>query len=53
MWFQLRDRCFIEMKDDAARLANLEALVAEYPDKEYYSRIVALYQIAVRRTTAW
>jgi tetratricopeptide (TPR) repeat protein len=44
MWFQLRDRCFIEMKDDAARLANLETLVGEYPDKEYYGRIVALYQ---------
>jgi len=44
MWFQLRDRCFIEMKDDASRLANLEALVGEYPDKEYYGRIVALYQ---------
>jgi tetratricopeptide (TPR) repeat protein len=44
MWYQLRDRCFIEMKDDAARLANLETLVAEYPNKEYYSRVVALYQ---------
>jgi hypothetical protein len=44
LWFQLRDRCFIEMKDDAARLSNLEALVAEYPDKEYYGRIVALFQ---------
>ena len=44
MWFQLRDRCFIEMKDDAGRLTNLEALVGYYPDKEYYSRIVALYQ---------
>lgn len=44
MWFQLRDRCYIEMKDDASRLANLEALVGEYPDKEYYGRIVALYQ---------
>jgi tetratricopeptide (TPR) repeat protein len=44
MWFQLRDRCFIEMKDDASRLANLEALVGEYPDKEYYGRVVALYQ---------
>lgn len=43
-WFQLRDRCFIETKDDAARLANLEALVGIYPDKEYYGRIVALYQ---------
>jgi hypothetical protein len=44
MWYQLRDRCFIEMKDDASRLANLEALVSEYPDKEYYSRVVAIYQ---------
>ena len=44
MWYQLRDRCFIELKDDAARLANLESLVAEYPSKEYYSRIVAIYQ---------
>lgn len=44
MWYQLRDQCFIKMKDDAARLANLEALVAEYPSKEYYSRIVAIYQ---------
>lgn len=44
LWFQLRDRCFIDMKDDAGRLANLEALVVEYPDKEYYGRIVALFQ---------
>ncbi len=44
MWFQLRDRCFIEMKDDAGRLSNLEALVGYYPDKEYYSRIAAIYQ---------
>jgi tetratricopeptide (TPR) repeat protein len=44
MWFQLRDRCFIEMKDDAARLSNLETLVGQYPDKTYYSRIVAIYQ---------
>ncbi len=44
MWFQLRDRCFIEMKDDASRLANLETLVGYYPDKDYYGRIVAIYQ---------
>jgi tetratricopeptide (TPR) repeat protein len=44
LWYQLRDRCFIEMKDDASRLANLEALVVEYPDKEYYGRIVAIFQ---------
>ncbi len=44
MWFQLRDRCFVELKDDAGRLTNLEALVSYYPDKEYYSRIVAIYQ---------
>jgi tetratricopeptide (TPR) repeat protein len=42
--FQLRDRCYIEMKDEASRLANLEALVQEYPDKEYYSRIVTMYR---------
>jgi len=45
MWFQLRDRCFIEMKDDAGRARNLESLVGYYPDKEYYSRIVAIYQL--------
>ncbi len=44
LWFQLRDRCFVELKDDDARLANLEALVGYYPNKEYYSRIVAIYQ---------
>jgi tetratricopeptide (TPR) repeat protein len=44
MWFQLRDRCYIEQKDDAGRLANLETLVGYYPNKEYYSRIVAIYQ---------
>lgn len=44
MWFQLRDRCFIEAKDDAGRLANLEALVVHHPNKQYYSRIVAIYQ---------
>jgi hypothetical protein len=26
MWYQLRDQCFLKMKDDASRLANLEAL---------------------------
>ena len=44
LWFQLRDRCFIELKDDTGRLANLESLVGYYPNKEYYSRIVAIYQ---------
>lgn len=44
MWYQLRDRCFIELKDDASRLVNLESLVSEYPDKEYYSRVAAIYQ---------
>ena len=44
MWFQLRDKCFIDMKDDTSRLSNLEALVGYYPDKDYYSRIVAIYQ---------
>jgi tetratricopeptide (TPR) repeat protein len=44
MWFQLRDRAYIEMKDDTGRLNNLETLVKHYPSKEYYSRIVAIYQ---------
>ena len=43
-WFQLRDRAFVETKNDEGRLANLEALVGYYPNKEYYSRIVAIYQ---------
>jgi tetratricopeptide (TPR) repeat protein len=43
-WFQLRDRCYVELKDPKGRLDNLEALVGYYPDKEYYSRIVAVYQ---------
>jgi uncharacterized protein HemY len=43
-WFQLRDRAFVETKDNAGRLANLESLVSYYPNKEYYSRIVAIYQ---------
>lgn len=42
--FQLRDHCLLETKDDAGRLANLEAAVALYPDRKYYSNIVALYQ---------
>ncbi len=42
-WFGLRDRCFVEMGDGEQRLANLEALVRYYPDKEYYSRILAMY----------
>ena len=43
-WFQLRDRCFVELKDPLGRLDNLEALVGYYPNKEYYSRIIAVYQ---------
>lgn len=43
-WFQLRDRCYVELKDQTGRLNNLEALVGYYPNKEYYSRIVAIYQ---------
>ena len=43
-WYQLRDRCFVELKDQTGRINNLEALVGYYPNKEYYSRIVAIYQ---------
>lgn len=42
--FQLRDHSLLELKDEAGRLANLEAAAALYPDKRYYSNIVALYQ---------
>jgi tetratricopeptide (TPR) repeat protein len=44
--FQLRDHCLLELKDEDGRLANLEAAVALYPDRKYYSNIVALYQHA-------
>lgn len=47
-WFQLRDRCYVELKDQNGRLDNLEALVGYYPNKEYYSRIVAVYQIETK-----
>ncbi len=47
-WFQLRDRCYVELKDQTGRLDNLEALVGYYPNKEYYSRIVAVYQTETR-----
>jgi len=47
-WFQLRDRCYVELKDQTGRLDNLEALVGYYPNKEYYSRIVAVYQSETR-----
>jgi tetratricopeptide (TPR) repeat protein len=43
-WFQHRDKAFVETKDNAGRLANLESLVGYYPNKDYYSRIVAIYQ---------
>jgi tetratricopeptide (TPR) repeat protein len=44
MWYQLRDRAYAELNDEPGRLANLEALVKHYPDKEYYSLIVAMLQ---------
>ena len=47
-WFQLRDRCYVELKDQAGRLNNLEALVGYYPNKDYYSRIVAVYQVETK-----
>lgn len=41
--FQLRDHCLLETKDAAGRLDNLEAAVKLYPDKKYYSNILAIY----------
>jgi hypothetical protein len=43
IWYQLMDRSFVELNDDARRLENLEALVSNYPKPEYYSRILAIY----------
>lgn len=43
VWFQLRDRAYVDLGDAPARLSNLEQLVAHYPKAEYYSRILALY----------
>jgi hypothetical protein len=43
LWFQLRDQCYVELEDAPNRLANLEALVREFPKAEYYSRVLALY----------
>jgi hypothetical protein len=43
IWYQLMDRSFVEMKDDARRLSNLEELVKRYPKPEYYSRVLALF----------
>jgi tetratricopeptide (TPR) repeat protein len=42
-WFQLRDRCYLELQDKEKRLANLEELVKRFPKREYYSRVIALY----------
>jgi hypothetical protein len=46
LWFQLRDQSFVELGDSASRLANLEALVKQFPKAEYYSRVLALYASA-------
>lgn len=43
LWYQLRDRCFVETGEMDKRLANLEALTRHYPDREYYSRIISIY----------
>jgi tetratricopeptide (TPR) repeat protein len=47
-WFQLRDHCLVETKDKQGRLANLEALIALYPKKDYYTNLVALYGSATQ-----
>ena len=46
LWFQLRDQSFVELGDGVGRLANLEALVKQFPKAEYYSRVLALYAAA-------
>jgi tetratricopeptide (TPR) repeat protein len=42
-WYQLRDRCYLELQDKEKRLANLEELTKRFPKREYYSRVIALY----------
>jgi len=41
--FQLRDHCLVETKDKEGRVANLQALIALYPKRDYYTNLVALY----------
>ncbi len=43
LWYQLRDRIYIDLEKQDLRLANLEELVKRYPKAEYYSRVLALY----------
>lgn len=43
LWYQLRDRIYIDLEQKDLRLANLEELVKRYPKAEYYSRVLALY----------
>lgn len=43
LWYQLLDQAFVELADNSRRLANLEALVKQYPKSEYYTRVLALY----------
>lgn len=44
LWYQLRDRCLVDLKRDDDRLANLEALLADHPSRDYYTRVLALYR---------
>lgn len=42
-WYQLLDKVYVDEKEPAKRLANLEALVKRYPKAEYYTRVLSLY----------
>jgi tetratricopeptide (TPR) repeat protein len=46
VWYQLRDRAYVDLEDQASRLSNLEELVKRYPKAEYYSRVLSLYSQA-------
>ena len=43
LWYQLRDRIYLELDDKAGRLVNLEELVKRYPKRDYYTRVLGLY----------
>jgi len=45
LWYQLRDRCLVELKRDDERLANLEGVLADYTSRDYYTRVLSLYRV--------
>lgn len=42
-WYQLLDKIYVDRDEPAKRLANLEALVKNFPKRDYYTRVLSLY----------